>query len=657
MNRKKKRKSKKQLKKIIVRVNLPWMPKRFRGLNIRFRFSMAERLVYRRRKRIPVSQWAEQHIMVTRGPLEGTKWRNKTAQYLAGIMDASFFFSVEEIVLCAADQVGKTVAIDICIGYAIDRAPGPVLIVYPDEDTTKENIRGSILPMINQSPRLRKYLTGTHDDEGIKRIALRHMQIHTGWAHSAARMAHLSIKYLKLDEVDKYPETAGKKEASPISKAEKRLRTFRYSGRKTWKSSTPNIEAGPITKELNKCQMVFDYFVCCPDCGEIQYMEFIRIRVPEGQRDPEKIEKENLARYECAECGSMWTDLKRDVAVRWGQWRARSEVRGQRSEIGDQKKEEGGGGLELFAYLKEFKPKKIGFHLPSWLSHFVGLSEPVAAFFRGQTDTNELKDFLNSHAAEPWSIYGYEREEDKILALRDDRPRGIVPNGDRVSCLTAGMDTQDKGFWFEIRAWGWGMSMESWQIREGYVDSFDGLAEVIFNSRYVDVDDNEYFVRFAVHDAMGKHTSEVYDFARLHRGRMLPFQGKGSMTQPVAYSNLSFYPGTNKKIPGGLVLLRADVNFFKNQLSGKLEIKQDDPGAWHYHNETTEEWARQMCAEVIDEKKGVWINPKDRANHGWDCSVYNLVAADVIGVKFMRKEKTTRAAGRRVVRKGKRIED
>ena len=171
------------------------------------------------------------------------------------------------------------------------------------------------------------------------------------------------------------------------------------------------------------------------------------------------------------------------------------------------------------------------------------------------------------------------------------------------------------------------------------MDSFDALAEILFNSRYVDVDDNEYFVKFTVQDAMGTRTSEVYDFARLHRGYMRPFQGVSSLAQPVVHSNLSFYPGTKKKIPGGLVLLRADVNFFKNQLSGKLEIKQDDPGAWHYHSETTEEWARHMCAEVIDEKKAVWVNPHERPNHGWDCSVYNLVAAEVIGVKFMKPQK------------------
>ena len=48
--------------------------------------------------------------------------------YSPAIMDASFWPSVEEVVMCAADQVAKSFIVDTCIGYAIDRAPGPVWI-------------------------------------------------------------------------------------------------------------------------------------------------------------------------------------------------------------------------------------------------------------------------------------------------------------------------------------------------------------------------------------------------------------------------------------------------------------------------------------------------------------------------------------------------
>ena len=644
-------------KNVIICSDKPlWIPDRLKGLKedkkVFFRFSRPERKIYRKRKKVPVSQWAEKHRYVVKGPLEGSRFKKTTVSYAAGIMDASFYASVEEVVICAADQVSKSFIVDTCAGYAIDRAPGPMLIVYPDEKTATENVKDRIIPMINLSSRLKSYLTGFRDDETGKHVNLQHMQIYAAWANSPIQLANRSIKYLILDEVDKYPPTPGKREAGTVDKAEKRLRTFRYS-RKCWKTSSPTVESGPIWEALNLCQVVFEYYVCCPDCGGMQVMEFESdnrwFRWPEDERDPEKIQNEDLGYYICRHCGVIWTDYKRDAAVKWGEWRAMKKTPDGNRIID-------GAGIELFKYLRKYNPKKIGFQIPSWISPFVGISEVCAAFLRGLTDKTKLKDFLNSHKAVPWTDYTQEREWDGILALRDDRPRGIVPGGGRVSCLTAGVDTQKFGFWFEIRAWGWGESMESWQIREGFIDSFEALDEVLFNSRYVDVDDNEYIMRFAVHDAMGGRTSEVYDFARRHRNFMLPFQGKGFLAQVKRLSPLEFYPGTNKKIPGGIMLLQADVNYFKNKLAGKLDILPDAPGAWHYHSETTEDWARQMCAEVIDEDKGGWINPKERPNHGWDCSVYNLVAAEHIGVRNQHKEKTAKANKRKVLHKGRRLE-
>ena len=81
------------------------------------------------------------------------KWKNDVTPYLAGIMDASFFQSVQTIIICEAPQVGKTEAVLNCIGYAIDRDPGPVLCIYPDELTARENSQDRIQPMIKISPR------------------------------------------------------------------------------------------------------------------------------------------------------------------------------------------------------------------------------------------------------------------------------------------------------------------------------------------------------------------------------------------------------------------------------------------------------------------------------------------------------------------------
>ena len=621
----------KQPSVVILKQRPPWMPvdlwDRVAGRKINFRFSRPERKIYRKREKVPASDWAVRHRVITRGEYAKTKFKKETVPYAAGIMDASFHPSVEEVVMCAADQVSKSFIVETCIGYIIDRDPGPVLSVYPDENTSKENVKERYLSMIRQSPRLRSYLTGSKDDETGSRINLQHMQIYAAWASSAIQLANRTIKYLNLDEIDKYPPTAGKREASPIQKAEKRVRTYRF-GRKIWKSSTPTIEPGPIWVEINSCQVIFEFRVVCPDCGDMHLMRFKDIKWPEGVRDPEKVLNEDLAHYECPACGSCWTNLKRDAAIRFGRWVAMEKSL-------DGEKEIEGAGLELFEYLKKYNPRKIGFHIPSWISPFVTISEVAAAFLKGLKDKTALKDFCNSHEAGPWKDYTLERKEDRILLLRDERHMGLVPSGGMVSCLTAGVDTQDNGFYYEIRAWGWGMNLESWQIRFGFVETFEALKEILLNHRYKDVDEREYFVRLAVQDAMGHRTSDVYDFTRLNKG-VIPFKGEQRLTQPHTWSKIDVYPGTTKPIPGGIRLLRADSNFFKNQLARKLEINSGDPGAWHLCSEATEEYARQMCAEYQDEK-GFWQCPEGRANHLWDCSYLNLVAVDVLGLRFWKK--------------------
>jgi len=576
------------------------------------RLTPAERKVWRKRRPIAPSVWAERHRVLTMSSVPG-RWKNRTAPYLAGIMDAAAYKSIEEIVVCAAPQTGKSEAVNTFIGYCVDRAPGSVLYIFPDEQTARENSRDRIQPMITASNRLRSYMTGYDDDVSNMTIRLQHMQIYLGWARSASRLANKPLPYVVFDEVDKFPDTAGAREAGPIQLGEKRTRTFRGS-RKIFKLSTPTIEDGNVWRALNDAAAVFDFHVRCPFCNASQLMDFDHIKFPDDARDPIEMKNHNLAWYECASCAAHWTDDDRNTAVRAGVWKDRE------------------NGLSIDAVLKSMNPLSIGFHLPSWISYFVGLSEVASDFLRGLQDKTALKDFLNNHKAEPWKEYEITRKEDTILKLADDRPRGRVPGENQVAAIVAGVDTQDNGFYYEIRAFGFGLEQPSWQIREGFVLDFTSLAQVLWQDQYLDSADNPYLVRLAVIDAMGHRTAEVYDFCRQYRGHILPAKGKQQIQQPFAYSNLEYYPGNQKPIPGGLRLVRINTNFFKNHLANRLDIAPADPGAWHLHSETTAEYARHMIAEYIDEK-GLWQCPPGRANHYWDCAVYALAAADIIGVK------------------------
>ena len=74
--------------------------------------------------------------------------------------------------------------------------------------------------------------------------------------------------------------------------------------------------------------MRFDYYVQCPKCGAQQLMTFGQIKWPHEEEpgddgkthslDPEKIEAERLAWYECPHCLAHWDEYVRNIAVQKG---------------------------------------------------------------------------------------------------------------------------------------------------------------------------------------------------------------------------------------------------------------------------------------------------------------------------------------------------
>jgi phage terminase large subunit GpA-like protein len=334
-----------------------------------------------------------------------------------------------------------------------------------------------------------------------------------------------------------------------------------------------------------------------------------------GSADPEEVERRELARYECEHCGDMWDNGRRDEAVRAGRW---CDTDGRAWEY----------------VLRKEKPRKVGFHMPSWLSHFVSLSAAAARFIEGTKDRRALRNFLNNYAAEPWVEYEKERSEDRILRLKDERPAGMVP--DEADVIMAGIDTQDDGFWYEIRAFRFGMELESWQVRAGFVDSMAGLSDIV-NGTYEKPAGIKMRVAFGLIDSQGHRTAEVYDWCRRHP-RIYPAKGEQAMPVPFKMSSKS----VSKYNLSGLKLVRIDTTYFKDDLKAKLEILPTDPGAWHMNADYPDDYARHMTSEYRDEK-GKWQCPRHKPNHLWDCSVYLLAAAEIKCLKTRTRPGATKA--------------
>jgi len=603
------------------------------GSNISFAFSRGERQVMRRRKPMPVSQWAEKYRMVEMSAIPG-RWHNLFTPYLVGIMDTMAHPGVETVIVCKSPQTGGSEAGHNFVGYCIDRCPGPVMYVYPDELTARENAKDRIIPMIQASPRLREYMTGYGDDTSSLRINLMHMPIYLAWSGSVSRLGNKPIRVLILDELDKYKDP--KNEATSEALAEMRVTTWRRRGRShVMKVSTPTTPEGPIWVAFTQeAQARFDYWVRCPHCGMFQLMQFERIAWPgkdtDEEPDAEAVLAQRLATYPCEHCGTVWDDNDRDRAVRGGQWRERE------------------SGLDLAACLASVRPSKVAFHIPAWISFFVSLSDVArqALKYKQTGSADELKKLQNQYKAQPWVVEHAARTEDSILALCDDRPRGRVPGPiegkARISMLLAGIDTQKSHFRYVIRAFGFGDQEESWLVQAGVAETLSAIDAILWATRYRDADGHEYAVRAAMMDAMGGRTAEIYRYAVRHRGRVYPWQGVRSMSQPYTPTPQEYYPdqkGSKIRIPGGINLWRCDTTFFKDDLSGKLSINASDPGAFHLHSNEKrelEEYAREMCAEAYDDEQHAWVNPHSRANHYWDCEVMCKALAYILNVRNTR---------------------
>ena len=173
-----------------------------------FCFCKGERKVFHKRQPVAVSSWAEKHRVLTMSSVPG-RWKNVFTPYLRGIMNTMGTKGVETVIICKSPQTGGSEAGHNFVGYCIDRDPGPVMYVFPDEITARENAHDRIIPMLKSSPRLREYLTGLDDDTSNIRITLAHMPIYLAWSGSVSPLGNKPVRTLILDELDKYRNPKG----------------------------------------------------------------------------------------------------------------------------------------------------------------------------------------------------------------------------------------------------------------------------------------------------------------------------------------------------------------------------------------------------------------------------------------------------------------
>lgn len=547
-----------------------------------------------------MSEWVEKNrVLDNKSSAMPGPWRNSVTPYLIGIMDEFNNIDTEEIIFVKPTQVGGTEVLQNALGYFVMQDPAPCMVVYPSQDLAKHLSENRLQPMFNvSSPDLKKKFFS--DKSELLELQFDGMFITLEGANSPANLASKPVRYLLLDEVDKYPG-ASKKEADPIRLAKERTKTF--GNRKIYLASTPTLRTGHIWKAKEDADVIKHYKVPCPQCQEYIELKFQNIRWANKEGIDSIADRAETAKYVCQICGGIITDKDKAQMLRDGRW----EVVEQRAQY----------------------PRSVCFWMNTLYSPFVRFTEIAKEYLATKDDPDTFQNFVNSWLAEPWEDTKLKTSADLVMERQTEIERLIVP--DWVEMLTAGVDVQETSLYWTIR--GWGAYMTSQNIAHGQALNFKEI-ERLMNLEYKRENDEPLQINIVGIDS-GDQTDDVYDFCARNSEWAVPVKG-------VAGGHSHFRISKVNKTDSnayGMQLLLVDGGKYKDMIASRMK-KQNGEGSWMVHADCDQEYAEQVTAEHKVRIKGSkdlkWVPKTSHAdNHYLDCEVYAMAVADVVGVRTL----------------------
>lgn len=569
---------------------------------------------------LTVSQWADEYRRLSpEASAEPGRWNTDRAPYQRAIMDAVNDAKCEDIIIMSSAQVGKTELILNIIGYYIDYDPSPILVLQPTREMAQTFSKDRLAPMLRDTPALKGKVKDARSRDSGNTILHKTFpggHITMVGANSAAGLASRPIKVVLMDEVDRYPASAGT-EGDPIKLAEKRTTTF--WNRKKIKVSTPTIKGrSPIEKEFLTSSME-EWNVPCPCCGKYQPYEWGRIHFSD-------------VTMECKFCLEHISE--RDWKSNPGKWVAAKE-----------------------------NIKKRGFHLNELASpwkHWEDIIEDFKAAERDrkQGDIEKLKTFVNTALGETWEERG-EAADDNVLLSRRERYNADLP--DRVLLVTAGVDVQDDRL--EIEITGWGKGYESWGILYKKINgspeldsTWDKLEQFLDTELYFE-NGNSLLIAATCIDTGGHFTTEVYKFLkRMERKQKKIFGIKGMGGEGIPLINKV---STNNVEKVRIFILGVDSG--KEILMTRLKTVDEGPGYCHFpinadrgYDETYIKGltSEQRVVSVKDNRATLkWVKKSGTRNEPLDLRNYSTAAAEILrpdwdvlekkirqGINYMKKQ-------------------
>ena len=548
---------------------------------------------------LSIAEWADKYRVVSKeSAAESGNWDTGKTPYMYGIYEAICHPEIEEITIMSSAQVGKSEMIMNIFGRYAHLDPCPMMIVQPTVDEAKFFSKMRVAPMIRDTKVLRD-LISQKENVGGDSVQLKSFPGGTLMfvgANSPSGLASKPIKLTLLDEVDRFPESAGQ-EGDPVQLAEKRTITF-YD-RKKIRVSTPTIEGVSKIKKLYLNSTQEEWCLPCPDCGEYQTLDWSRTQWET---------KEEKVFLQCSHCGVLNDE---------NSWKKE----GQKS----------GKWIPKVTNITKHR----GFHMNALASPWVSWEEIRDEFLKSKDSQEKLKVFVNTVLGETWVV-----DLDEVLdydALFESKEDYGAELHEDILVLTAGVDVQDNRL--EVEVVGWGKDYESYGVL--YREFVGNPAEhEVWNEldeflkrEFKFEDGSSLGIACTCIDTGGHHTAMAYKYIKPVQNSRRIYGIKGQGGEGVAILN-GFRKTKNKEID----LLSIGVNTLKDLTYGRLKIFEG-PGKCHFPKDSTKGYGLNYFEGLTAETKRLkgnkieWVKIRER-NEPLDLRNYATAAVEILKPDF-----------------------
>jgi phage terminase large subunit GpA-like protein len=596
--------------------------------------------------KLTIAEWADKRrILTADSSKEPGPWRTDRVPHARAIMDAlSPTHPCTEVTFCAGTQVTKTEIGNNFVGYVIDVAPGPMMLVLPTSNTAKRSSKTRLAKMIEAMPCLREKISENSRDSAnsatLKQFPGGVLVI--AGANSASELKTQPVRFLFEDEVDEYPDDVdGQGPADEL--AEKRTDTYQRN-KKIYRASTPTKKGkSKIWKHLQRSNFQRRH-VPCPHCEGYQVLKWDGFRyetrkiwtvthadsgeiveVPEGTADASVRDTGEVLEvwYECLHCQARIEERHKpwmldDVRAKW---------------------------IAERPHITHHQ----GFHLPSFYSPLGWFSWRQVVEKRLEAEKDPTKALLslwyNTIAAEAYqdegeSVSDLELRKRAIEAPKPYR-RGQIPMGGLL--LVAAADVQ--GNRLEVKVKAYGREKESWlvdyEVIHGDTDTrapWDALDE--YRKKRFAHESGAWLRISGLGVDSGFRTQTVYDFCRprLYE-HVLPLKGvAGGGKTILGAAKKQDIDHNGKKIPNGIDLWPIGVDTAKEDVYARLRIERPGAGFMHFPIGLPDEYYAGLTAErrvtryVKGYLKTYWEKDEVQRNEPLDLEVYCYAIAIYLGI-------------------------